>query len=459
MRTNIGFVITVFFLLSACNNSTNQPETGTQQKKAVEIFNMDNLIIAKVRDWESGKMGFIDTLGNYIIPPLFSNVGEFTNGYAPAKVNEYWGIINGKGEWIVEPQYGEIRKFENGRAVFSVAVDLGNGIFGSRYGVIDSFGSVIIKPEYVSIDGGYGSYSAKKDLGAKGSVQMQFDLNGKEIVPESNVEFSGTYNNSNYDSPPINATELKKMLQAQLPSNIKLKTIFSEGLAVFGSYSNESGRDRYGFLDEYGAIIIPAKYEQASSFKFGLAPVQLPAKIIDEVYEKTSRQLISSGVQFENTAFGFINFKDSMKIPAKFSYAEEFKCAGKCFTSNNEYKQIQNDTNNITGIKITDIQENTTPKFPGGESALNGFLSTNLHYPQMERTNDIPGGTITLALNINSDGEIVGVKLLEKIGCESAGFNREVTRVIKLMPKFIPAMKSGYTTDGEAIVTFKFPLI
>ena len=82
-----AFIISLLFL--GCKKATYQGDLIPQHNKQLNLF------------------GFIDTLGNYIIPPKFSQVYEFKKDttYAQAKkgYSYYVGLINRKGEWVYPP--------------------------------------------------------------------------------------------------------------------------------------------------------------------------------------------------------------------------------------------------------------------------------------------------------------------------------------------------------------------
>ena len=81
-------------------------------------------------------------------------------------------------------------------------------------------------------------------------------------------------------------------------------------------------------------------------------------------------------------------------------------------------------------------QLTTQPVFAGGEIALLKFLQKNIQYPQMERDNDIQG-LVSLRFMIDEHGEIKDIKLIKSC---SRGLDKEAVRVVKMMPKWQPAM-------------------
>ena len=79
------------------------------------------------------------------------------------------------------------------------------------------------------------------------------------------------------------------------------------------------------------------------------------------------------------------------------------------------------------------------PAFPGGMQAWLAFLSRNLRSPQeME-----PGEkkTALIRFHVSEDGSITGFQVLQSAGTV---FDNEVIRVLKKMPKWMPATKAGH---------------
>lgn len=58
---------------------------------------------------QDGKWGFVDKTGQVVISPQFDYVGKFHAGAAPANENEKWGLIDTTGNWILFPYYDELK--------------------------------------------------------------------------------------------------------------------------------------------------------------------------------------------------------------------------------------------------------------------------------------------------------------------------------------------------------------
>lgn len=97
----------------------------------------------------------------------------------------------------------------------------------------------------------------------------------------------------------------------------------------------------------------------------------------------------------------------------------------------------------------------TSPKYPGGEKARVDFFQKNIYYPQMELEAGIQGTTY-IEFTVKADSSIADVKVLKVV---STGLSKETERVIKMMPKWIPAKKNGKAVDQKCVMGVKFEIL
>lgn|GEM_PF-2168986 len=83
--------------------------------------------------------------------------------------------------------------------------------------------------------------------------------------------------------------------------------------------------------------------------------------------------------------------------------------------------------------------------FPIGHVSLRNFIDSNLVYPQEAKEKGIQGKVI-LYFVVNKDGSISHINILHDIGGSCAS---EAVRLIKSMPKWIPAREAEY---GQAYI-------
>ncbi len=109
--------------------------------------------------------------------------------------------------------------------------------------------------------------------------------------------------------------------------------------------------------------------------------------------------------------------------------------------------------NSETSYDIADVKQNVTqnsenkvfdvveqmPQFPGGDAALMTNISKNLTYPKIAQENGIQGRVIVRFL-IEKDGSVSHVTVLRSL---DPACDKEAIRIIKALPKFIPAKQNG----------------
>lgn len=100
------------------------------------------------------------------------------------------------------------------------------------------------------------------------------------------------------------------------------------------------------------------------------------------------------------------------------------------------------------------IRVEKMPSFPGGDGELIRFIRDNLEYPMQARDANVQG-TVALSFVIGKDGGITEVKTLRDIG---AGCGKEATRVIKMMPRWIPGEVNGHPVKVRFTMPVRFKL-
>ena len=74
---------------------------------------------------ENAPSGFIDRQGRIVIEPTFAEVGHFSDGLAPVRLEktegvwgrgDRWGYIDRTGKFVIEPRFNEAHQFRNGVA-------------------------------------------------------------------------------------------------------------------------------------------------------------------------------------------------------------------------------------------------------------------------------------------------------------------------------------------------------
>ena len=112
-------------------------------------------------------------------------------------------------------------------------------------------------------------------------------------------------------------------------------------------------------------------------------------------------------------------------------------------------KKQKNDCNAILIDYFYDVAS-----FPGGIDSLNKFVEANLQYPEQARQCFVQG-TVYLTFTVEKDGSLTDIKVIRDIGC---GCGEEAIRIIKMMPKWIPAKQCGKIVRQQYNLPIKFIL-
>lgn len=156
-----------------------------------------------------------------------------------------------------------------------------------------------------------------------------------------------------------------------------------------------------------------------------------PAKIVDE---ETMQKLQTS-----------ITFSFNVDGPAKIFPSTEF-----------HYELVFEDTPPELKDQIFTIVEQPA-QFPGGMKEFYKFLSQNLIYPEKAIKEGVEGRVFAQFI-IEKDGTPTDIHLVKGIG---GGCDEEALRVLKTMPKWIPAEQRGIKVRHKMIqnILFKLPTV
>lgn len=103
--------------------------------------------------------------------------------------------------------------------------------------------------------------------------------------------------------------------------------------------------------------------------------------------------------------------------------------------------------------KIFEVVEQM-PSFPGGPSALMQYLSENIKYPVVAQENGVQG-RVVVSFVVERDGSITDVNVVRSV---DPSLDREATRVVKAMPKWLPGKQNGQAVRVKYNVPVSFRL-
>lgn len=95
-----------------------------------------------------------------------------------------------------------------------------------------------------------------------------------------------------------------------------------------------------------------------------------------------------------------------------------------------------------------------TPEYPGGKSALDEYIATNMKYPAAAQANGIEG-VVDVAFTVKTDGSIGAIKIVRMVDPD---LEQEAIRLVKGMPAWTPADKNGQPVDAQTQVQITFTL-
>jgi len=106
-----------------------------------------------VKDHVSGSWGFVDSAGEWKIPPTYDSVSHFSEGLAPVKTGDKWGFIDSSGAEKLPPTFAHVGclaaipcGFSEGFA--AVRTEAPKRKSERRCGYIDNSGQVVIPEQF-----------------------------------------------------------------------------------------------------------------------------------------------------------------------------------------------------------------------------------------------------------------------------------------------------------------------
>jgi len=211
-----------------------------------------------------GKWGFCDLDGNEIIDCKYEKVHDFSEGLAAFCENRKWGFLDANGNIIIENKFKKVGKFKKNLAPVSLRYD---------YQYIDKTGEIVIEitlKEAFDFENGVARVKYKNDWAL-------MDLNGNfiyksskylKILPfnEDDLAIVQMGNNKRYYGVINQKGEklTRKRYDKILP--------FTNGFAVVKTSNG------YGFINRFGKEVIKTEFMKVASFSENIAAVQIDGK-------------------------------------------------------------------------------------------------------------------------------------------------------------------------------------
>jgi len=272
--------------------------------------------------------GFINTRGEYVIPPQFRRVDEFHEGFAVV-TNErrIKGYVNRSGEMAVPFRFSRAYRFYDPGVAFvkiggvdgyrlidasgafaSERIFEDNAYFfeglakievGDKCGYVDARGATVAEPVYFDC----GAFQHGRAKVGKGEAYGYLGTDGKFAIP-----------------PRLGQAGSFEEMQGQILARVKIggrtglidregKIVMQPKYGTVGGYGEglfpvRLAAGKWGYINMQNQIVIPAKYEWASTCHGGLCNITLGGKE------------------------GFIDLQGDVKIPPRYSDAGKFDDGG-----------------------------------------------------------------------------------------------------------------------------------
>ncbi len=269
----------LIFILTSCSNKTDKliplktndewiffDENFNEKEriKNVNIFSAhyieNSSSLELIPAYSNENIGFVNKEGNFVIPPIYKSVTIFSQGRAIVVAKEdYPKIINEKGKVL-----HELKEFQ---MVLAFSENFAAVKKDDLYGYIDTSGSVVIEPQFVS------AYKFKNGL-----ARVQLDdesqnygvINTKGIfVIEPIYKYMSDFNKDGFAVVMLNDKYGVINTQNRFIINPENEFIhsFNEGLATVAVDG------KYGYIDEMKNVKIQPQYIDAKAFKNNYAEV------------------------------------------------------------------------------------------------------------------------------------------------------------------------------------------
>lgn len=280
----------------------------------------ENMAAVKMK----GKYGFINKVGEMVIPCQYDGATVMKEGRAVVSINEKYGYIDSNNNQIVPCIYSDAFDFSEGMA--AVANDEG------LYGFIDKMGNVVIDFQFRDIC--YDGFSEGLISVEKYDKYGFIDKSGNEVIP-FNYDFEATFHegmalverDQKYGFLNTKGEEIIPFIYSKIGENgfykgrafvgknndsewqiidkegnvlktIPIKTphiYFSDGVARVNG-----DNDKCGCIDIDGNLVVPYEYEDMDLASEGLVAVKKEGK------------------------WGFVDYKNQVVIPFVYQRASPF---------------------------------------------------------------------------------------------------------------------------------------
>ena len=211
---------------------------------------------------------------------------------------------------------------------------------------------------------------------------------------------------------------------------------------VFTNYVDEYTRELFENLLENGAV---CNDEDRSNIDLTVLP--------KDVAVLGGAVVIGLGGAYDNDNFSTVSANDLYQIGTlKRSFVHWIEGKAKKKKEQSHIAPADFDTSLSTDTLSTNTSSVAT--FPGGQDSLRAFISKNIEYPyaDMKLQNQ---GRVVVSFIVEKDGTLSDISVNASI---SPGLDREAVRVVRMMPRWIPAEYNGMKVRTRMSVPVNYRL-
>jgi TonB family protein len=118
----------------------------------------------------------------------------------------------------------------------------------------------------------------------------------------------------------------------------------------------------------------------------------------------------------------------------------------------NDSSKITQITNDAPDPYLIYTTFDVAPEYPGGNTSFTKFISDNLKYPKEAIVNNI-SGMVVIIFVVERDGSLGEFKVIRSPG---GGCDEEAIRILKLSPKWSPALLNGFPVRAQFTLPINF---
>ncbi len=240
----------------------NSPTTVAYKDKKFSVISADGQILSDkkylyIEEFRNGLAlayssgyGYIDHMGNEVIPCIHSEIKQGTALSVFLKKDNKWALFSPAGDNLTGYIYSNAGEFENGLSAVSIR-DGRNDI----YGYVNDSGDVIIPFKYSSAQ----KFKYGRAIVSNGSAYGIIDIEDRTVIP---FEYSGF--NPSYDYNVIAAAnKSSKWGLIDFGNNILSDFIYDYIFDFNDDHAAVLYMNKYGVIDTSGRLVVDVNYSSA----------------------------------------------------------------------------------------------------------------------------------------------------------------------------------------------------